>query len=267
MNGTLLEPVRWSVRRWGYTLAAVFGLQVGLVFFLGQRPPALPVAPRHATRIVPANDPATAMQVARLPLLQDPVLFVLPHPQSFSGRAWLRFAPLEHPLSEWTEAPQWLRFQDQSLGDSFAWYAKSVTNAPLQIADLPPPPLPGADLPVPNQPVGRMAAVAVAGPLSLRPLEAPIALPAWPHPEGLTNTVVQLAVNALGQPVATTLLAECGLPAADRFALQQAATARFAPLRRPREASAPDLRLTWGTLVFQWVTVPPTNATPPGRAP
>lgn len=261
MNRSSNDPVRWTRRRWVYTTVAVFGLQVGLLFVLELRstPPARPDQPPAG--IYPALDPESDRQLARLPLLQDPTLFVLPAPQSYSGRAWLGFAPPEHRLSDWNEPPRWLDFNAQPLGEPFAGYAKTVTNRPLRIADLPLPALTGADLPVPNQPVGQTPKITVEGHLLSRPLLAPIPLAPWPHTELLTNTVIQLAVDAEGVPMVTTLLAESGLRAADLFALEQAAHARFEPLRPLRPPDDPvlsDLRLTWGKLVFHWQTLLPT---------
>ncbi|MBN2506814.1 MAG: hypothetical protein JXQ71_08990 [Verrucomicrobia bacterium] len=267
MSGTLKEPPRWSARRWLYALLAAFAAQVGLLLVLGLRPHPLPPPFRPPTRIVPASDPRLERQIALLPWLRDPTLFVLPAPQSFSGRAWLRFALLERPLRDWSEPPRWLEFAEQPCGTAFTEHARTITNRPLIIADLPLPPLTGSMLPVPNQPVGQKSRVRLEGDLAARAWRAAIPLRGWPHTEVLTNTVVQLAVDAEGRPVATTLLAESGLPAADLYALREAANARFEPLRRPGGTRAPDPRLTWGRLVFQWQTLLPAAGNAPGPTP
>ncbi len=262
LAGSVREPVRWSRRRWVFTFLAILLLQTGLIFLLVERPRPVKVPDGFHTGIYPANTPLAVQQVAGMRLWQDPTLFVLPQPHTFSERAWLAYTPVQHQFSDWTEPPRWLEFNEQHLGESFAWYARTVTNPPRLIADLPLPPLTAADLPVPNQPIAGRSQVNVDGALAARPLRTPIPLCAWTQSEILSNTVIQLVVDAEGYPRETTLLAESGLRAADVYALQQAANARFEPLRRPEGMPSPDGRLTWGTLVFQWQTIPPaaTNA-------
>jgi len=71
-------------------------------------------------------------------------------------------------------------------------------------------------------------------------------------------------VDARGNTVSRALLSGSGLVEADRRALELARTARFAPA----ESGAPGRlnqheQLTLGALIFEWQTLPPTNAPAP----
>jgi len=181
----------------------------------------------------------------------------LPSLQGFSGSAWLTFAPPEHRLNDWTEPARWLALNPTWLADRFAHLAAGSSPAPLLIADKPLPRPTGLDVPVPNAPLATQSDLHVEGELAQRPLLAPLELRSWPPTEPLTNTIVQLLVDATGRPLTATLLTESGSKEADQYALAQAKSAQFEPLRRPKEMSPPDPRLSWGKLVFQWAALPP----------
>jgi len=107
----------------------------------------------------------------------------------------------------------------------------------------------------------------VEGGLAGRRLLATLDLPAWQHSDVLTNTIVQVLVNAEGRPVSVTLLPPgSGLTTADDHALAQARTARFEPAsaggQEGQPLPPPLAHLAWGSLVFEWHTLPlpPTNA-------
>jgi TonB family protein len=73
----------------------------------------------------------------------------------------------------------------------------------------------------------------------------------------LTNTVVQMLVDANGLPVSVTLLASSGLKEADDYALAQARQTRFEAAAAETQPQAIALRdLSWGQLVFNWHTLP-----------
>jgi hypothetical protein len=105
------------------------------------------------------------------------------------------------------------------------------------------------------------------GGLAGRRLVQPIKLKPWPFKEILTNSVVQVVVDAQGQPVSVpVLLSSSGCPAADDYALGQARAARFESVSRKGPGTMPDpvAHLSWGRLVFVWQTLPlpPTDAPP-----
>jgi len=113
------------------------------------------------------------------------------------------------------------------------------------------------------------SALRVEGDLARRRLLAPLELPSWPHPDLLTNTVVQLLVNADGEPVSLTFLSGCGYSPADQYALDQARAARFQSLSGsgPQRLASPMAHLTWGTMIFEWNTLPITATNAPAPIP
>ena len=74
--------------------------------------------------------------------------------------------------------------------------------------------------------------VRLEGDLAQRRLLTPLELRSWTNPDILTNSVVQVVVDAEGRPVSVTLLSGSGSQAADQYALEQARAARFEPLSR-----------------------------------
>lgn len=257
----MTEAAPWPRRRWGWTIAAVFFAQLGLVLWFGERGPvrARPVAPGPELRF--ANE-----GLGELLTLTDPTLFALPHRQGFSGPAWLDLTPLPHRLDDWAEEPRWLGLSlarlDTGLGD------RARTNQAPKLERLPRmepgmlvfepvlPPLP------PERSVLR-----IEGPLAGGARLTLLDLPAWPSADLLTNSVVQVVVDARGRYISGTLLPPgSGLKAADDCAFAKAKTLRFEPLpvesveeQRPADPLA---GLTWGRLVFQWHAdpLPATNA-------
>ena len=105
----------------------------------------------------------------------------------------------------------------------------------------------------------------VEGELAGRRLLKPIELPSWPHTEILTNSIVQIIVDADGWTISPgALLSGSGLNEADQYALRLARVARFESVRPlgPAHATNPASRPMWGKLIFEWQTVPFSNAPP-----
>jgi hypothetical protein len=263
MNGVLVEHRAWAGRRWWGMVAAVFALQLGLIFWLGDRKPIQPRAPSPAPQVrmaASASEPLLAMT--------DPTLFALPHWQGFSGSAWLEVPTPTSPEFVWSEAPQWLPLAAGQIGAAFRQFVATNLSNPLQAVALFEPGLrlpqlgpAGADpgLPAP------VSSVQLTGELAGRKLATSLELRSWASPELLTNTVLQLLVDAEGKPISITLMSGCGLAEADQNAVQQARALRFAP-SRPGQVEAPAdplSDLSWGELIFEWRTVP-ANAPGPG---
>jgi len=257
MNAMALEPVRWPLHRWVYTLLAVFLAQVGLIWLLGERAKTPPSPVPFRTAIHLAADPWSVKQLADLPSISDPTLFVLPNLHSFSGGAWLHFKPQEYPLADWTEEPSWLALNRNTLGKSFMEFVATNISAPLLIANQPMPRPIVSDVNVPNPPLPAQSQLRVEGGLAWRPLMAPLELPSWSHTDLLANSVVQAAVDVQGHTFSTTLLASCGLKEADEFALNLVARARFQPMVKEHRSRDEAGQLTWGKMTFQWHTLPP----------
>lgn len=240
----------WSRGRWLTLIALVCGAQVGFIFWLGARHEP---APRQAAkganlRLAPTNS-------SELLTWMDPTLFALPHRHGFSGPGWLMAPRQEFQQFAWSEPPRWLELEVSQLGALFNQFAE--TNPPwfsqagihLKL-ELKMPEIVSAELP-------EHSSLRVDGALANRLLLTPIELPSWTNADLLTNTVVQIMVNAQGTPVSLTLLVSSGLKEADAQAMRQARAARFEPERHDT-ASTPVGALSglvWGELVFKWRTL------------
>ena len=256
MNAAAREPARWSARRWLYTVASVFLLQVGLLVYLGQRVAPLPARPMFRTAVHLAADPWSSEQLSRLPTLSDPTLFALPAEEGFSGAAWLRPAPIEFEPKRWSEPFRWLGVDEETLGAEFTRFVATNAITPPLTANKPLPPLLRYEPNFQTNPLPQSSRLRLEGALATRPLVAPLGLRSWANTELLDSTVVRAAVDADGFILSAIILGECGSREADLHALKLANQARFRPLpraARDRTGSGP---VAWGKLVFQWHTLP-----------
>lgn len=247
----------WSRRRWWGVVALVFLVQLALIFWLGETSPIRPhqAAPGFTLRLAGGA-------AAELLALRDPTLFVLPQPQAVAAPAWLTAPHHAAHAFTWPEPASPPAPVVGQLGAAFNWLAETNHFAPLFALARPEP---RSVLPEPApQPLGTgQSAVQLQGALAHRRLLAPLDLRSWTNYDILTNSVVQLLVDAEGMPRSVTLLAGSGSHEADQHALNQARTARFEPLGLPPAdlAPAPTANLSWGRMVFLWHTLPlpPTN--------
>jgi hypothetical protein len=254
-----VEQSRWPRRRWWWTIALVFAGQVGLILWLGERGPvsSRPSGPGPTLRLAGGLS-------AEVLALQDPTLFALPHRQGFSGPAWLKVSPIPNRPADWSEEPRTLPLCVPQLGALASHQVQTNRLAPLRLlpalepawALSEPPPLPLA----PEQ-----SRLLIEGDLARCRLLTNLDLPSWQYNDVLTNTGVQMLVNAEGRPVSATLLFPSGYKKADDHALALARTARFevpgAARLEAQPASTPLAHLVLGLLLFEWHTVP-TNAPP-----
>jgi hypothetical protein len=192
--------------------------------------------------------------------VSDPTVFVLPHANGFSGEAWLNNLPhLTYRPADWTEPARPLAFAPAALGDSFTAFI--ATNPAPQFDTIPTlEPAPSLPTFYPLEKAPAKSTLRIEGPLAQRRLLAPPSLPVWESAAFVTNSIVQLLVDARGRTVSAVLLAP-GMRLekqgeADATALELAKAARFAP--NATEAA------TVGTLTFEWQTLPlpATNAPP-----
>jgi hypothetical protein len=237
---------------------------VGLIAYFGERQPLLSRAMRSKTSLWLAADPFSAAQVAALSAVDDPALLALPSLQGFSGKAWLSFPAIDYPLSDWTEPPPFLALDVSRLGETFSSFVGSNGLPDVALTAKPAPEIPGLQISVPPLPVPVGSEFRVEGALQSRRLLGSIEVPAWPHDELLTNTVVQVLVDDEGNTLSTTLLTSSGSKGADAYALNQSSGARFEPVL---ETNAPPARSVFGRLIFQWQTAPlsRTNSVPVRR--
>lgn len=248
MNTPGIEPTRWSRRRWWTLIALVFTAHLGLIFALGDRKPVTPRPPAPAPML------RLAAESDELLALNDPTLFALPHRKGFAGTTWLQFTNVNFQPFRWTEPPRLLLLPVEKLGGTFAQFMQTNQLAPFELEIKP-----ASELTMPMTPeVGPVIALRstlrMVGGLANRRLLAPPELPSQPATDLLTNSVAQVLVSADGNVISSTLLARSGSEKADLFALATARGARFEPWRNG------GTKLSVGTMIFEWHTVPMTNA-------
>lgn len=266
---TTVEPGRSAKHfRWVAVVGLVFVAQLGIIIWLGRTGP-LPAAQSHAPKMVLflfTAAPGTNTALA------DPTLFALPHRQSFSGSAWMGMPslPFSNTNFVWSEPPRWIELPanrpDSNFREPALINAFSLVEA---IADTQVEPRFPADSGTRLPP--RRSTWSLSGELAGRQLLTKFELTSQHSDELLTNSVVQLVVDARGRPMSYDLLGPgSGSKDADQQALRFAGAARFAPLPGADASPFPDTPsgLRWGELIFQWQTVPhaTTNAPPAQRS-
>lgn len=259
MKPEVMEAPGWSpARRWTW-IALVFAAQIGLIFALSDRKAVPPRPP------VPALVVRLASETDELLALNDPTLFALPQRQGFAGAAWLKTPEVSPPPYRFIEEPRLLKIRSGDLGGAFAEFMRTNRFAGLGFEsktapELPPPVAAEIGLPAPANSTWRLV-----GDLATRAWLNPPELQPWPAADLLTNTAVQVLVDAEGNVRSHTLLpSDSSSPnaeqrAADQRALELARAARFQPLLGASSA------LAFGVLIFEWRTVPLTN--PPATSP
>ena len=260
MNPGSTKPQGVRAGRWWGRVGLVLGLQIGLIFWLGDREPLR----RRPAAAAPTLQLASATS-AELLALTDPTLFVLPHTNGFAGEAWLRVPPPETNSFEWPETPWSLVLGCERLGTDFEHLIQTNLFAPWHIPARPRPELALPPRAGP-EPVAERSTVRFTGELAGRRLLTVLDMPSWQNADLLTNTVVQLVVGAEGRPVSETLLVRSGLDEADEYALARARIARFAPAAGATPDRLPEVLagLSWGELVCQWQTLPRPLTNAPG---
>jgi len=248
---------RWSRRRWVVLIGLVFAAQAGLMFAFRDRQPVVPRQPARVPML------RLATESSELLALTDPTLFALPHREGFSGAAWLTNPPPDSPTNAWTEPVRWLPPPVEQLGAEFRSFIQTNAFESLQIVAMsePAPIIPEL---FPVEPPSTRSTLRIGGDLARRRLITPLVLPSWTNTDLLTNSVVQLLVDARGNVISAALLPPgSGLTAADTNALALANSARFESIEPagPDRAQHPAPLATFGTMIFEWQTML-TNAPP-----
>src|SRR5438046_3355104 len=178
-----------SRRSWWLFALLILAVQVGLVFWFSDysSPPVRRTRPGPSLHLVTATP-------SELFTLNDPTLFALPHPRSFSGQAWLAMAPIPYRSFQWTSELEWLSLPVAQLGAGLAKFLQTnrvETSYGLASPDpqlVQPPPSSLAGLP-------RKSTLRIEGGLRARKLLSAIDPPSWPHIDLLTNTVIEIVVG------------------------------------------------------------------------
>ena len=256
-----LNPERpWSPRRFRGLILVCFIAQLLFILLFGERRVAALKPPPFGTGIHLVSDPWSIEQLAAFSELSDPSAFALPSLEGFSRAGWLSYKPVPDEFAEAPAEPKWLQPDPDALGQNLAAYVATNALPPIRIGDESMPPIvgfqprPSAELEFPS------SELRFSGALARRKLLATPDLPAWPHTELLTNSVVRLVIDAEGVPVSAALVSGSGLKEADNYALTTAKRLRFRP-DRARET------VTSGAANFRWHTLPPsavTNILSPG---
>lgn len=256
----------WPKRQWWGVVTLVFIGQLMIIFWLGDREPIHPrvAVPGPKLHLIEG-------QSSELLALTDPTLFALPHPQGFSGLAWLRSPEPDFRPFAWSEPAHWLQLPASLFGAALGSF--TVSNSPNPLLALT---QPEAELRVPQlqrvQDFPQNSTLRLTGDLAKRRLLSRIELPSWQWSVILTNTEIQMAIDAAGKPEFVTMLYPgSGYADADSNAYWQATRARFAPLNsRELEVTDPISQLkrgevSWGEMIFEWHTepLPSTNAAGP----
>jgi hypothetical protein len=254
MKRAIKECSSWTRGRFLGVVGALFVLQAGLIFLFSDHSRPQPRLSPRSVRFRALGASVSEDQLLRQSFVGDPAVFPLPNPHGFSGRGWLEQKPLEYQSENQLEPPDWLILDTARLGTNFPALLPGSEPVLLDLAEQQarrqePPPLFLAPEMIATQSVFRLE-----GGLRDRLLGAPPVLSNWPSPQLLTDSAVQIAVDAAGEVVATRLEARSGLAEADVDALAKARALRFRP--------SPSAGTRWGQAVFQWQTIEPAGAGP-----
>ena len=243
----------WPRFKWSAVIVLILTFQVTMIFWLQGRTTPPPSKVSAQPLIYLPSDRA-----AELPGVGDPTFFVLPNQRGFSGPAWMKISPLEYHPVAWSAPTNLLELPAEGLGRKLGEFVRNEVFRPFDVDNgrarpvEDPLPLPASDL------VETQSAASVEGDLAGRPLLSTFNLASQPAAEILSNSVVQIAVDAEGRVFSPALLQGSGSKGADADALELAKSSRFQPLAgNVPDISAPSL--TWGRVVFRWHTVPTTN--------
>ncbi|HWY77463.1 MAG TPA: energy transducer TonB [Verrucomicrobiae bacterium] len=258
MKAGTIESWAWSKRRWWLMVMLVMGVQVLLIFLLSAPETVARLHVRTQGIFLRADVTGIAEG------LSDPTMFVLPSPHGFSGPAWVNGRALEQPSLEWTEPLRWLTQDPARLGNDFCNYvARNATTSfklsePSELEIIP------AINDFRNDLLPANSAFRVEGELAHRPLVSPLTLPSQVAQDTvLTSSEVSIGVRDDGTVFSAKLIKGCGDKGVDDQAVNLARSARFARLSGTAKRSTDTL--SWGTLVFQWLSVAPGTNSPATR--
>jgi hypothetical protein len=240
-------------------VALVFAAQIATLFWFGNPRPIRRNHPTAGARISLLTN-----AWGELLALQDPTLFALPHPDNFSGAAWLRNTNQEFQATNPSEPARPLLLSTEQLGATFTTFMQTNPVPRIQTeiaAGLRLVNLLGLGLP-PRHSMVTVSTVRVGGNLVKRHLLEPPQLPPQASSDVLKNTEVQLFVDALGNTFSPVIVGKSGDDDADAVALNFVKNAKFEPLQANARGASSET-LTFGKLIFEWQTIPRTQTNTP----
>ncbi|MDB6124395.1 MAG: hypothetical protein JWQ71_3388 [Pedosphaera sp.] len=261
MTSDSIQPRAWPHRQWWGVVVFLFILQVGLIFWLGERE-------RKVLR--PIEEGITMFfaprQMAEIPGFSSPTLFVLANRHGFSGPAWLTVPQMDYDVSDWTGPTNMLELPLKQLGRTFGEFVQSNPAARFEAGARQEPKVETEDF-FPGFATDQ-SKFWLEGELASRPLVSNFALNSWPTNEVLMNSVVQIAVEPDGKVFSVEMLARSGSKEADAYAYNLAKSAQFQPLRKHEiKQQSQSTDLIWGRLVFKWYTVATASTNSVGGTP
>lgn len=252
----------WSSRRVWVFSAIVMVTQLALIHWLSDRKPPLVRAPGSAPTLQLAGKTSQELLA-----LHDPTLFALPRKESFAGLAWMApWTPLTHEV-EWNEAPAWLPLEIARLGGVFNQFVTTNVVRLWHTPSLPEPALLAPLVESDNRLPPSSTLKVISDGLDARVSGIP-QLPSWPPRaisptdfEILTNSVVSAMYGPDGKVISAALLSGSGSSSADDYALSVTRGAQFEPPSASSlQTNNPAQQLKWARLIFEWNTLPGTNA-------
>jgi hypothetical protein len=274
MRSEIKERASWPRERFWGVVGVLCVLQAGLIFLFGDRSRALPPLSSQSVRFRALGASVSEDQLLRQFFVGDPAVFPLPNPHGFSSGGWLDQRPLTYQAEIQLEPPIWLDLDTARLRSNLPVIPSSFSHFVLSLVTGLGTNLPADSGPIPLGLAEKRSRFDETAPVFLSPeiiptksnfrlegglgdrLQGPApALRSWSSEQLLTKSVVQIAVNAVGEVVATRLDARCGLTEADAEALATARALRFRP--------SPSVGLQWGQAVFQWQTAETPAPGPP----
>jgi hypothetical protein len=248
MTTASVEISGWSRRRWWLAILFVIAFQISLVCLLEKHSTEAPSKKISTPRVQLRPDLSLELFV-----VNDPTVFVLPHRNGFSGEAWLNeLPPLKFQPPDWTEPAFALPLTIGDVGGNFAEFIRANASPPFEtIATIETVPSVPTLYPVELEPA--KTSLKIDGPLLQRRMLVPPSLPTWPSAELVTNSLVQLLVDAQGTTISAVLLSP-GL----RLKTQLEADARALDLAKGAQFE-PAASATVGTMIFLWATQAPAG--------
>ncbi|MDX1952504.1 MAG: energy transducer TonB [Verrucomicrobiota bacterium] len=185
-------------------------------------------------------------------LLEAPLVFAAPHPQGFSGAAWMKLPAIKAPVRAATNNMQFTSYREAGHGSISVVFPGNDLLPPARSAM----PMVSWSPEVPDSTPKSILTIHSAFAPRLRTVPE---LPPQVHTDVLSNSVVQVGLDPRGRVVSSRILVGSGSRQADLDALRIARQLSYTP--------SAEHELQWGELTFQWASLPslPTNSPAPAQ--